>query len=91
MPLSINNTFGCFCWRFFLVLFETFFLSSQKLAAATEQISKLSGELTDRESHLRFYEEQLDLASKQAKEIEDRYDEMELKLGSVRMLLFYDF
>ncbi|KAF9370756.1 hypothetical protein CPB97_002496 [Podila verticillata] len=54
----------------------------EKLAAATEQISKLSGDLNDRESHLRFYEEQLDLASKQAKEIEDRYDEMELKLGS---------
>lgn len=65
-------------------------LPSQKLAAATEQISKLSADLNDRESHLRFYEEQLDLASKQAKEIEDRYDEMELKLGSVRILLFAD-
>ncbi|KAG0353650.1 hypothetical protein BG005_007088 [Podila minutissima] len=54
----------------------------EKLAAAMEQISKLSADLNDRESHLRFYEEQLDLASKQAKEIEDRYDEMELKLGS---------
>ncbi|KAF9204957.1 hypothetical protein BGZ49_004666 [Haplosporangium sp. Z 27] len=54
----------------------------EKLAAASDQISDLNNELHDRDGHIRYYEDQLDLASKQAKEVEERYDEMELKLNS---------
>ncbi|KAG0348377.1 hypothetical protein BG004_005322, partial [Podila humilis] len=54
----------------------------EKLLLAQEQITKMSIDLDDREKDIRYLEEQNDLASKQNKELEDRYDEMELKLGS---------
>jgi len=42
----------------------------------------LTNDLSERDSQLRYYEEHLDFASKQSKEVEERYDEMELKLSS---------
>ncbi|KAG0046642.1 hypothetical protein BGZ83_008212 [Gryganskiella cystojenkinii] len=54
----------------------------EKLDEATGQISALMNGLADRDEQLRYYEEQLDLASKQSKEVEERYDAMEMKLSS---------
>ncbi|KAF9349514.1 hypothetical protein BGX26_012195 [Mortierella sp. AD094] len=54
----------------------------EKLATASDQISELNNELNERDGHLRYYEDQLNLASKQSKEVEERYEEMELKLNS---------
>ncbi|KAF9114044.1 hypothetical protein BGX27_000243 [Mortierella sp. AM989] len=54
----------------------------EKLAAASDQISELNNELNERDDHVRYYEDQLNLASKQSKEVEERYEEMELKLNS---------
>ncbi|KAG0364245.1 hypothetical protein BGZ54_007700 [Gamsiella multidivaricata] len=54
----------------------------EKLAAASEQIAELTSELNGRDGHLRYYKEQLRVASQQSKEIEERYEEMELKLNS---------
>ncbi|KAF9960434.1 hypothetical protein BGZ72_006970 [Mortierella alpina] len=53
-----------------------------KLTAASEQITELGNELDERDSQLRYYKEQLNLASKQSKEVEERYEEMELRLNS---------
>ncbi|KAF9287592.1 hypothetical protein BGZ68_001580 [Mortierella alpina] len=48
----------------------------------TTQISELNNELDERDNQLRYYKEQLNLASKQSKEVEERYEEMELRLNS---------
>ncbi|KAF9950566.1 hypothetical protein BGZ70_001306 [Mortierella alpina] len=53
-----------------------------KLTTASEQIRELGNELDERDSQLRYYKEQLNLASKQSKEVEERYEEMELRLNS---------
>ncbi|KAG0277456.1 hypothetical protein BGZ95_005913 [Linnemannia exigua] len=54
----------------------------EKLAAASDQITELSNDLNDREGHLQYYEEQLAQAAKDSKEVEERYEEMELRLSS---------
>ncbi|KAG0209086.1 hypothetical protein BGX33_005850, partial [Mortierella sp. NVP41] len=54
----------------------------EKIAAASDQIAELTNELNERDNHLHYYEDQLALASKEAKEVEERYEEMELKLSS---------
>ncbi|GJJ73159.1 hypothetical protein EMPS_05517 [Entomortierella parvispora] len=54
----------------------------EKYAEASDQIIALMNDLSDRDAQLRDYEEQLDFASKHSKEIEERYDDMELKLSS---------
>lgn len=64
-----------------------FFPLSQKLAAASDQIAELSNDLNDREGHLHFYEEKLAQAARDSKDVEERYEEMELRLSSVRPLL----
>jgi hypothetical protein len=71
----------------------TFFFSllSQKLAAASDQIAELSNDLNDREGHLQFYEDKLAQAAKDSKDVEERYEEMELRLSSVCLMFdFYD-
>ncbi|KAF9128184.1 hypothetical protein BGW39_005287 [Mortierella sp. 14UC] len=54
----------------------------EKLAAASGQIAELTNVLNDREGHLQYYEEQLAQAAKDSKEVEERYEEMELRLSS---------
>ncbi|KAG0291001.1 hypothetical protein BGZ96_005575 [Linnemannia gamsii] len=54
----------------------------EKLAAASDQIAELSNDLNDREGHLQFYEDKLAQAAKDSKDVEERYEEMELRLSS---------
>ncbi|KAG0067799.1 hypothetical protein BGZ89_005670 [Linnemannia elongata] len=54
----------------------------EKLAAASDQIAELSNDLNDREGHLQFYEEKLAQAARDSKDVEERYEEMELRLSS---------
>ncbi|KAF9901299.1 hypothetical protein EC991_006281 [Linnemannia zychae] len=54
----------------------------EKLAVASDQIAELTDDLNDRERHLQYYEEQLAQAAKDSKEVEERYEEMELRLSS---------
>ncbi|KAF9140776.1 hypothetical protein BGX30_005982 [Mortierella sp. GBA39] len=54
----------------------------EKLAAASDQIAELSNDLNDRDGDQHFYEEKLAQAARDAKDVEERYEEMELRLSS---------
>ncbi|KAI1294083.1 hypothetical protein EDD11_008256 [Mortierella claussenii] len=53
-----------------------------KLNATSKRIDDLTNELKERDEHIRYYEEQLNLASKQSKEVEERYGELNFKLNA---------